>query len=198
MIDRISVGSDSTPVPLLSSRALPATSASDRETATRIRQSSRKQIERRDALGAHDRKMTSVERSYLRRSKPLGDCNDRCVDGSEREVVVTADQISHPSKIAFLELHEPKLISGERVKEGRLSLGTPLTLKQPAHLGQHRSRNQQQPGITLQQVQKSLVISVVGIESRDKRPCVDRHHVGRPSSARMIYSDRTARSPRPL
>jgi hypothetical protein len=73
-----------------------------------------------------------------------------------------------------------------------------LAFQQPTHLGQHWRGDHQRTTVPLQQLATPLMVSVVRVEGCHQRPRIDNDHAERPNSARMISSDRAARSPFPL
>jgi hypothetical protein len=74
----------------------------------------------------------------------------------------------------------------------------PLALQQPAHLGQCRPRHEQPALVGLQRAHAALMVSIIGVEGRHQRPRIDHYHAASPSSARIMSSERAARSPLPV
>lgn len=86
-----------------------------------------------------------VERGEPDDLQPLGDCDERGVDGSQPEVGIPLDQLSDPRLILRGEIHTCKLTPIHRAKEEHLGCRRHIRLDLPGALDDHRDRHE--PGL---------------------------------------------------
>ncbi len=145
--------------------------------------------------GSNGAEMSPVERRHLVHVQPLGHRENRSIDGSEREIGVPSYELRHPSKINTGELDQLDFPIRDRVQEPGFGCGTNARLQEVADLRENRTRHEQRTSMPFEQIQATLMVSIVLVEDGNERTCVAYDHGAcLPRSSRSRSSDRAARS----
>jgi hypothetical protein len=123
--------------------------------------------------------------------------DDGGVDGAEREVVVTGDELGDPERIGGVDRLERQAARGEIAEETDLGVPAEAGGDQVGDLGDDQGGDDERSRMGLEQCEAYGVVVVVSVDVGVERTGVDDQRDGS-VSARRISSMRAETSPRPL
>ena len=145
----------------------------------------------------NDREVPPIECSHGADSQSFGDRHHRCVDGPEREVVISADELRNPDPIRREHRLREEISRSEISEEPHLRLPAEARFDQPGDFGNDELRHEQRTSVGFQKPQTNFVVTVILVDIGVQRTGIDDQRDLRASS-RMISSMRRAVSRRPL
>ena len=147
--------------------------------------------------GTYDREVLPVECCDLSDVKPLGCSHYRCVNGSEGEIPVPADQLGDAEPVTGHHRLDDELPGGEIAQEPDFGVWSEATPDEVDDLGDDKCRDDEGTRVSEQEVKRLAMVAVVGIDVGVERSGVDQRGYLTTSAAR-ISSMRSEMSSRPL
>jgi hypothetical protein len=123
----------------------------------------RKEVECLDVAWAYHGEVAAIECRDFGRAKALGGSDDRCVDGAKGKGVVVRDQLCDPQDVLGVDRLQAHLAGREVAEESGFGLPAETTCDQVCDLGNDEGRDDQGTGMSFQQLEASLVMSVVAV-----------------------------------
>ena len=103
----------------------------------------------------------------------FGGCDDRGVDGSEREVPVAPHEFRDAQPVPGGDRLRDEVAGGEVAEESDLRFDTQARPEQIDDLGDDKFRDDERPGLGLEQAEAGGVMGVVGVDVGVERSGVD-------------------------
>jgi hypothetical protein len=145
----------------------------------------------------HDGEVTAVQRRDFSDLEAFGRSDNGCIDGAERQVVILGNQLGDAQQVSRADWLKGEGTGGQVAKEADLRLPAEPCTEQVRDFGEDERRDDQRSGMRLQQLERRLVVGVVGVNIGVQRARVDDQR-DEPTSLRMISSMRSEMSLRPL
>jgi hypothetical protein len=121
------------------------------------------EVECLNVARAYHCEVAAIECRHFGRAKALGGSDDRCVDGAKGKVVVARDQLCDSQGVPAVDRLQAYLAGREVAEESSLGLPAETTCDPVCDLGDHEGRDDQGAGMSLQQLEARLVMSVVAV-----------------------------------
>lgn len=134
-----------------------------------------------------DREVPSIQRRDDIEAQPFGERDDRCVDGSKRQIAIPGYELCDPYPIARENRCCDEVSSGEIAKKPHFCRPAETSLNEVGDLGDDELRHEQRPRMGFEELQACFVVAVVLVDVRVKRPGIDDQR-DRRASCRMISS----------
>jgi hypothetical protein len=148
--------------------------------------------------GTYDREVPPVDRRDFGDTETLGRGDDRRVDRAKRQVAIARDQLGDTDPVRCRHRLDLEGAGREIAEEADLGLGAEARRQQVDDLGDDQRWDDQRAGMGLQQLERRLMMSVVGVDVRVERTGVDDDRGYGATSAARISSIRSETSLCPL
>src|SRR5690242_13495997 len=163
---------NSTIIPALTADAKPAAPAVVL-TATDRNLAGREEVKCLNVARAHHSKVATVECRHFARAEALSCGDHRCVDGAKRKLVIARDQLRNAQDVRGLDRLQAHLAGSKVTEKSGLSLPAETTCDQVSDLCDDERGNDQRAGMSLQQLEARLVMSIVAVHVGVERPGVN-------------------------
>jgi hypothetical protein len=159
---------------------------------------SRKQSERLDVVGTDDREVPPVDGRDLGHAQALGRGDDRRIDGAQRQIAVSRDQLGDPQPVRGGDRFDGECARRQVTQKADFRLCSEASRKQIDDPGDDERRDDKRAGVSFEQLERGVVVSVIGVDVGIERPGVDDERGYCATSAARISSIRSETSLRPL
>lgn len=167
------------------------------EARQRCSRRSGQNLERPYVFRTDDREVPPIQRGDDVEAEPLGEGYDGCVDGPERKIAISSDELGDPYPIAWENRCGREVPGGEVAQEPHFGCPAEAGFDEVGDFGDDELRYEQRPRVGLEKLQTRFMIAVVFVDVCVERSGIDDQR-DRRASCRMISSMRRAVSRRPL
>jgi uncharacterized membrane protein HdeD (DUF308 family) len=142
--------------------------------------------------------VSAVDRRDFGEREPLGCRYDRCVDGPKRQIAVRGHELGDAQPVSGQNGLDRECAGGEVAEEADLGFDAEAGGEEIRDLRHHENGHDQRAEVRLQELERLLVMRVVGVDVGVERAGVDDDPGYRRTSAARISSMRSDTSVRPL
>lgn len=121
---------------------------------------------------ADDAEVAAIDRRDLDDAESFGSCDDRRVDGAQRQVAVARNKLGDPEDVGGVGVLEDE-VGVQIAEEAHLGLPTEACREQIADLGDDERWYDKWAGMGAQQLQAGRMVGIIGVDVGVKRSRVD-------------------------
>jgi hypothetical protein len=122
------------------------------------------QSESHSVLRSDYREMASIQRSYCDGAKPLGQGDNRGINGPQTEVSVTPDELSDAQPITWRDRFGAEGAARKVTQKPNLRLGAQTGAKKIGDFGDYELGNDHRSWMRLEQLETGGVVSIVRVD----------------------------------
>jgi hypothetical protein len=147
---------------------------------------------------SHDRKVATVDGGDLSDAQAFRRRHDGRIDCAERQVPVSRNEFGDAQPVGRVNWLDLECPVGQIAEESNFGLGPETGREQVHDLGDDKGRDDERAGMGLEQLERSRMVGVIGIDVGVERSGVDDERSYWATSAARISSMRSETSLRPL